>query len=142
MLILDKLITLTIEEVKMYPSVQAKIWGNIGNYQSPVLLAHTISPSYPPIFYLPFSLNSLSLSHSLYHPIFYSLSHPRTSLNHALNLSVTKITLSITHCHTHPLNSVTHSLICSFNRSLNDSPYTASQHILSIASFYFALVSC
>ncbi|XP_067932348.1 neurofibromin-like [Watersipora subatra] len=30
MLILDKLITLTIEEVKMYPSVQAKIWGTIG----------------------------------------------------------------------------------------------------------------
>lgn len=29
-LILDKLITLTIEEVEMYPSVQAKIWGNIG----------------------------------------------------------------------------------------------------------------
>ena len=33
MLILDKLITLTIEEVKMYPSVQAKIWGNIGKLQ-------------------------------------------------------------------------------------------------------------
>ena len=33
MLILDKLITLTIEEVKMYPSVQAKIWGNIGMLQ-------------------------------------------------------------------------------------------------------------
>ncbi|XP_040571379.1 neurofibromin isoform X2 [Lepeophtheirus salmonis] len=29
-LILDKLITLTIEEVEMYPSIQAKIWGNIG----------------------------------------------------------------------------------------------------------------
>ena len=28
--ILDKLITLTIEEVEMYPSIQAKIWGNIG----------------------------------------------------------------------------------------------------------------
>ncbi|XP_077535309.1 neurofibromin 1 isoform X3 [Haemaphysalis longicornis] len=28
--ILDKLITLTIEEVEMYPSVQAKIWGKIG----------------------------------------------------------------------------------------------------------------
>jgi len=27
---LDKLITLTIEEVEMYPSIQAKIWGNIG----------------------------------------------------------------------------------------------------------------
>ena len=29
-LILDKLITLTIEEVEMYPSIQAKIWGNLG----------------------------------------------------------------------------------------------------------------
>ena len=29
-LILDKLITMTIEEVEMYPSIQAKIWGNIG----------------------------------------------------------------------------------------------------------------
>lgn len=29
-MILDKLITLTIEEVEMYPSIQAKIWGNIG----------------------------------------------------------------------------------------------------------------
>ncbi|KAG8232721.1 hypothetical protein J437_LFUL013314, partial [Ladona fulva] len=29
-LILDKLITLTIEEVEMYPSIQAKIWGSIG----------------------------------------------------------------------------------------------------------------
>lgn len=29
--ILDKLITLTIEEVEMYPSIQAKIWGNIGH---------------------------------------------------------------------------------------------------------------
>lgn len=28
--ILDKLITLTIEEVEMYPSIQAKIWGNLG----------------------------------------------------------------------------------------------------------------
>ncbi|XP_077511291.1 neurofibromin 1 isoform X3 [Amblyomma americanum] len=28
--ILDKLITLTIEEVEMYPSIQAKIWGKIG----------------------------------------------------------------------------------------------------------------
>ena len=28
--ILDKLITLTIEEIEMYPSIQAKIWGNIG----------------------------------------------------------------------------------------------------------------
>lgn len=28
--ILDKLITLSIEEVEMYPSIQAKIWGNIG----------------------------------------------------------------------------------------------------------------
>lgn len=28
--ILDKLITLTIEEHEMYPSIQAKIWGNIG----------------------------------------------------------------------------------------------------------------
>ena len=28
--ILDKLITLTIQEVQMYPSIQAKIWGNIG----------------------------------------------------------------------------------------------------------------
>ncbi|CAG0923770.1 unnamed protein product [Notodromas monacha] len=28
--ILDKLITLTIEEEEMYPSIQAKIWGNIG----------------------------------------------------------------------------------------------------------------
>ncbi|KAG1714683.1 Neurofibromin [Nymphon striatum] len=28
--ILDKLITMTIEEVEMYPSIQAKIWGNIG----------------------------------------------------------------------------------------------------------------
>lgn len=29
-LILDKLITMTIDEVQMYPSIQAKIWGNIG----------------------------------------------------------------------------------------------------------------
>lgn len=29
-MILDKLITMTIEEVEMYPSIQAKIWGNIG----------------------------------------------------------------------------------------------------------------
>ena len=29
-LILDKLITMTIDEVEMYPSIQAKIWGNIG----------------------------------------------------------------------------------------------------------------
>ena len=29
-LILDKLITMTIEEVDMYPSIQSKIWGNIG----------------------------------------------------------------------------------------------------------------
>ena len=29
-LILDKLITMTIQEVEMYPSIQAKIWGNIG----------------------------------------------------------------------------------------------------------------
>lgn len=29
-MILDKLITLTIEEEEMYPSIQAKIWGNIG----------------------------------------------------------------------------------------------------------------
>jgi len=29
-IILDKLITLTIEEVEMYPSIQAKIWGSIG----------------------------------------------------------------------------------------------------------------
>jgi neurofibromin 1 len=29
-MILDKLITLTIEEVEMYPSIQAKIWGSLG----------------------------------------------------------------------------------------------------------------
>lgn len=29
-LILDKLITMTIDEEEMYPSIQAKIWGNIG----------------------------------------------------------------------------------------------------------------
>lgn len=28
--ILDKLIVLTIQEVEMYPSIQAKIWGGIG----------------------------------------------------------------------------------------------------------------
>lgn len=28
--IIDKLIVLTIEEVEMYPSIQAKIWGSIG----------------------------------------------------------------------------------------------------------------
>ncbi|KRZ17579.1 Neurofibromin, partial [Trichinella zimbabwensis] len=28
--VLDKLITLTIEEIEMYPSIQAKIWGSIG----------------------------------------------------------------------------------------------------------------
>ncbi|KFD70579.1 hypothetical protein M514_02099 [Trichuris suis] len=28
--VLDKLITLTIEEFEMYPSIQAKIWGNVG----------------------------------------------------------------------------------------------------------------
>lgn len=29
--ILEKLILLTIEEVEMYPSIQAKIWGSIGH---------------------------------------------------------------------------------------------------------------
>ena len=33
-MILDKLITLTIEEEEMYPSIQAKIWGNIGQVSS------------------------------------------------------------------------------------------------------------
>jgi len=32
-MILDKLITLTIEEVEMYPSIQAKIWGSLGQVQ-------------------------------------------------------------------------------------------------------------
>ena len=40
-MILDKLITLTKEEEEMYPSIQAKIWGNIGQ----VSLYFIIRPS-------------------------------------------------------------------------------------------------
>ena len=39
-LILDKLITMTIEEVEMYPSIQAKIWGNIGQVIACTTLIH------------------------------------------------------------------------------------------------------
>lgn len=38
-LILDKLITLTIEEVEMYPSIQAKIWGVIGQVRIHISLS-------------------------------------------------------------------------------------------------------
>lgn len=31
--ILDKLITMTINEKQMYPSIQAKIWGSLGQVQ-------------------------------------------------------------------------------------------------------------
>ena len=39
-LILDKLITMTIEEVEMYPSIQAKIWGNIGQVGDLIAILH------------------------------------------------------------------------------------------------------
>ena len=42
-LILDKLITMTIEEVEMYPSIQAKIWGNIGQV---IIKNHEKNPLY------------------------------------------------------------------------------------------------
>lgn len=35
--ILDKLITMTINEKQMYPSIQAKIWGSLGQVGSPPL---------------------------------------------------------------------------------------------------------
>lgn len=38
--ILEKLIDLTIEEVEMYPSIQAKIWGSIGQVCL-ILIAHS-----------------------------------------------------------------------------------------------------
>jgi len=37
--ILEKLIILTIEEVEMYPSIQAKIWGSIGQVYH-IFLSH------------------------------------------------------------------------------------------------------
>lgn len=33
--ILDKLITMTINEKQMYPSIQAKIWGSLGQVSAP-----------------------------------------------------------------------------------------------------------
>lgn len=33
--ILDKLITMTINEKQMYPSIQAKIWGSLGQVSPP-----------------------------------------------------------------------------------------------------------
>lgn len=33
--ILDKLITMTINEKQMYPSIQAKIWGSLGQVSGP-----------------------------------------------------------------------------------------------------------
>jgi len=42
--ILEKLIDLTIEEVEMYPSVQAKIWGSIGQVCL-ILMSHTLCVS-------------------------------------------------------------------------------------------------
>jgi hypothetical protein len=38
--ILEKLIDLTIEEVEMYPSIQAKIWGSIGQVCI-ILISHS-----------------------------------------------------------------------------------------------------
>lgn len=38
--ILEKLIDLTIEEVEMYPSIQAKIWGSIGQVCL-ILISHS-----------------------------------------------------------------------------------------------------
>lgn len=35
--ILDKLITMTINEKQMYPSIQAKIWGSLGQVSRPRL---------------------------------------------------------------------------------------------------------
>ena len=31
--VLDKLINMTIDEKQMYPSIQAKVWGNIGQVE-------------------------------------------------------------------------------------------------------------
>jgi hypothetical protein len=42
--ILEKLIDLTIEEVEMYPSIQAKIWGSIGQVCL-ILMSHSSSVS-------------------------------------------------------------------------------------------------
>ena len=33
MVVLDKLINMTITEKQMYPSIQAKVWGNIGQVE-------------------------------------------------------------------------------------------------------------
>ena len=41
-MILDKLITLTKEEEEMYPSIQAKIWGNIGQVTIPFLTNESV----------------------------------------------------------------------------------------------------
>lgn len=35
--ILDKLITMTINEKQMYPSIQAKIWGSLGQVSQPAV---------------------------------------------------------------------------------------------------------
>lgn len=37
--ILDKLITMTINEKQMYPSIQAKIWGSLGQVRHAAILA-------------------------------------------------------------------------------------------------------
>ena len=41
-LILDRLITLTIEEEEMYPSIQAKIWGSIGQVGDDGVISSTL----------------------------------------------------------------------------------------------------
>jgi neurofibromin 1 len=36
--ILEKLINLTIEQKEMYPSIQAKIWGNLGQVRCQMMM--------------------------------------------------------------------------------------------------------
>jgi hypothetical protein len=48
--ILEKLILLTIEEVEMYPSIQAKIWGSIG--QVCHIFWHHILHGFMDVFYM------------------------------------------------------------------------------------------
>lgn len=50
--ILDKLITMTINEKQMYPSIQAKIWGSLGQVSQPsqdVLIPGRKSPKRFPV---------------------------------------------------------------------------------------------
>lgn len=46
--ILDKLITMTINEKQMYPSIQAKIWGSLGQVTKLrcIYMAHALKASY------------------------------------------------------------------------------------------------